>query len=187
MSKNLFLGALLAAVVLMIWGFLCWGLLAWQLGIVGTIANEEAVMSAVRDQIPEAGTYFFPMEGYESGSPEAIAAWTEAHTAGPVGFLSVRPRGVAPNMGKVMGMGFVHFYLSALIAGWILTLTNLPGYAQRVKLVAAIGFFATFALHISNTIWWYAPWNFTFFSVVTTAIAWGLAGLVLARFVKPPQ
>jgi hypothetical protein len=185
MIKRLFLSALLAAIVLMIWGFVCWGLLAWQLGIVRTVENEEAVMSAIRDQIPETGTYFFPMAGYESGTPEAIAAWNEAHTAGPVGFLSVQSRGVAPNMGKVMGMGFVHFFLSAIIAGWILTLVNLPSYAQRVKLVAALGFFAAFAIYVSSAIWWYVPWGYVLFALVTTVIGWILAGLVLARFVQP--
>ena len=185
MSKNLLIGSLLAAVVLMVWGFVAWGLLADQLGIVRAIDNEEAVMSTLRDQIPESGAYFFPMAGFDRGTPAAVAAWEEAHTRGPVGFLTVRPPGIAPNMGKTMGLGLFHFFFSALLAGWIVKLAGLPTYVDRAKLIGAVGVFAAFALHLSGSIWWYVPWDYATYSLITTAIGWGLAGLVLARFVHP--
>ena len=106
MLKNLLLGALLAAIVLMIWGFVSWGMLADKLGIVRALDNEVVVMAQMRDQIAHSGVYFFPMAGWDDSSPSAVAAWREAHTRGPVGFLSVLPGGIEPSMGKVLGLGF---------------------------------------------------------------------------------
>jgi hypothetical protein len=183
--SRLWLGSVLAGVVLMIWGFVSWGVLAGALDVVRPVPGEMPVAQALDDAIPEDGTYFLPWEGM-AGTEEEKAAWAARHAAGPVAFLFVRANGVESNMPKVMLTGFVHFILSAFLAGLILqrAAPALATYGARVGLVTLVGTFMAFAMGLSPSIWWYVPWSYGLFLAITAIVGWFLAGLVLARFVK---
>lgn len=183
MVKKLVLSSLLAAIVLMVWGFISWALLSDRLGIVRELPNEEAVRTALADNVPDSGVYFFPMTGFQ-GSEEEQSAWQERHTRGPIGLLYYRSQGVTPS-GLVMLWGFLHFWISAMIAGLIVLIASRPGYGQRVEIVFFVGFFAAFSIYVSDSVWWYVPWSFTIYAVVVTAIGWTLAGLVLGKLLAP--
>lgn len=184
MGKTL-LGSLLAAVVLMVWGFVTWAVLSDQLGIVKPLPDEAAVADALREHAPDDGVYFFPVEGF-MGSEAERAAWAERHARGPVGLLFLRSGGVEPAMGRQLFLGFVHFFVSALLAAVILSVAWLRGYWQRVQLATLLGLFAGFVVAVSNSVWWYVPIGFTLYSLIVLVLGWFLAGLVLARFVRPP-
>lgn len=183
MVKKLVLGSLLAAIVLMVWGFISWALLSGWLGIVKEVPNEEAVRTALADNVPESGAYFLPMAGFEGGEAEQNA-WRERHTQGPIGLLFFRAEGVAPS-GLVMLWGFLHFWISAMVAGLIVAIARRPGYGQRVEIVFFVGLFAAFSTYLSQSVWWYVPWGYTLYAVVVTVIGWTLAGLVLGKILVP--
>jgi hypothetical protein len=177
-------GSLLAAVVLMVWGFFAWAITSDALGIVEGVSDEDALRSALQVQDLEDGAYFVPVEGFQ-GTEQQQAQWRERHGAGPLALLFLRREGVEPSP-VVMLNGFAHFWAAALLAAWLLWMAreSVPSYWGRVKLVTLAGVFAGFALHLSPSIWWYAPWSFSLYSLWATATAWLLAGMVLARFVR---
>jgi hypothetical protein len=184
---KLILGAILAGVVLMVWGFVTWGLFANVVNVVKPVPNEAVVADAIRQNIPATGTYYIPWEGME-GSPEEKAAWEARHAAGPIVTLCVRKDGVSANMGPVMIKGFVHFVVSAFLAALLLRMAApaLPTWGKRVGLLTVAGVFGSVAMQMSPSIWWYAPWGFTLFNMVATVSGWILAALVLAKFVDAP-
>ena len=183
---KLLLGAVLAGIVLMLWGWVTWGLLAGTMDIVRPPAEERALAAALGASIPEDGTYFLPWEGME-GDAQEQAAWKANHESGPIALLFVRTKGQSSDMGAMMGGGLVHFIVSAFLAGLLLkmALPALGSYGARVGLVAFAGLFGAFAMELPLSVWWYVPWSYTLFNFFATVVAWFLAGLVLAAFVKP--
>lgn len=188
MTKKLVLGSLLAALVLFVWGFIAWAVLSDKLGIVEGPPGEAAVIDVLDANIEETGAYFFPVEGAYSPEQDRHAAWIQRHTDGPIGMVFFRKEGLAPSP-VVMLEGFLHFFAAALLAALILKLVArcLAGYWARVKFVAILACFAAIAIHLSTAIWWYYPWGYTLYSIVTLVVGWTLAGLVLATFVTPAE
>jgi hypothetical protein len=185
---RLVVGALLSAVVLMVWGAVFWMVLPWGHSTIKGLPNEDAVARVLRDAVPESGSYFYPypdpalMKGHD---PEAREIFTIKNRRGPVFQLVYRKEGLDANDPSVFGFGFAHFAAASFLAGLLLWAAAPRHYAARVLFVAGAGVFASVAVTLSNPIWFHHPWHAALVQAGFDVGCWVLAGLVLGALVRP--
>jgi hypothetical protein len=192
----LFIGAVLAAVLQMAWGFTFWMATPIPLEhMVKTLPAEQEgqIVKALGDADVESGHYFYPFPDKEAMSgknEEAMKAFQKKHAAGPLVEIVYRKDGLDPRAeGLTYVYGFGHCVGTALLAGFLLLLASpaLRSYARRVLFVALLGVFAAITITLANPIWYHHPWKFSLISAGFEVVAWLLSAVVLGAFVRPPK
>lgn len=178
---------ILGGIMMFLWGYVSHVLL--PLGHMGiqSLPSEETVLTAMRSAIQEPGLYFFPgMDMSKEPSPEEQRAWEEKYKAGPIGILVYRPQGEQPLALKQLLTELGSNILAALVAAFLLTLTQAP-FAKRVVLVTLVGAFAWLSISVSQWNWYGFPTSFTTAEGIDQVVGAFLTGLVLAAIVKPSK
>ena len=159
------------ALVLFVFGFLWWGIL---MGIVlpANVLNDEALVSQLDDALDESGLYIYP--DYATQSEEPIKPWAILYF-----------NKEAPEMGPMMGAGFLHMLVTAFFASLVVDKLSLPSFPNRVVAVFCLGLFVAIWADVGNAIWWRHPMPWTLFHFGYDVISWLLAGLVIASILKP--
>ncbi len=188
MGKRLGLAALAAAFILFFWGFLWFGISPLAKQALPSLPNtaKPGVAAMAASGLP-AGTYMFP--AYDDSTPEATARTIADYAAGPIAMIHYRDQGVGFMDPAVMGIGFVHFFIAALIVGWLSVMSGgpLPGFGARWQFVAVSGVLIAFAGRFSQPIWYSLPWDFFLYYAAFDVSGWALAGLAMARILKPAK
>lgn len=190
MAKRVFLGSLAAAVLIFFWGFLYWTVIAMVISPWTAIPGDDDVVATLKEALPEKGVYMYPwVEKSEADQAESAERFEKARQEGPFVQIVYDPAGVpASDMGKVMGMGFLHMFGSALLCSLLLAAAEpLCCYQYRVCFVVGIGLFASFWIGGANVVWWHHPVRHTILMAGYSIVAWLLAGLVIGAIVKKPQ
>jgi hypothetical protein len=190
MHIRLVLGAALAAVVLMAWGFVFWTVTPFPYQMMAKIPHEEAIVQALQEQSLETGTYFLPFpdkDAMSGANTQAQEALMKMHASGPLLQLSYRKEGLDPTSPAVYLQGMAHMFVSALLIGglMLLALPSLPTFGRRWLFVALAGTFAAIAIELANPIWFHNPWKFALYETGFNIAGWVLAGLVLGAVIKP--
>ena len=178
---SLFLGAVLAAVVLFVWGFVVWGLM--PVDPFPRIADEAAVSAVLLERLPETGYYLLP------GDDSDMDAFVQRHRGGPIAMIAFRREGTNPMAPSVFLLGLLHMLASTLLLGLVLRAAapRLRTHGALAAFVALVGVFVGVWAHLAEPIWWHQPWSFHLLAAAHDVIGLALAGLVLARFVRPEQ
>jgi len=157
---SLWLPTLASAVAIFIASSLIHMVLPWHKNDYPRLANEDAVMDALRPLNVPTGEYFVPRPTSREAlrSPEFIARANR----GPVFILNMMPNGIMP-MGKNLVIWFVYLLVVAFVAGHIALLAIRPPAEHRrlfhtVGLSAFMGY--AFALW-QMSIWYRRPWMTT--------------------------
>lgn len=158
--ESLWLPILLSAVAVFVVSSIVHMLLPWHKNDFPRLANEDAVMDALRPLgIPE-GEYFVPRPATREAlrSPEFI----ERANRGPVFILNMMPNGMM-RMGKTLGLWFVYLLVVSFFAGHIALRAITPPAGHHtifhtVGLTAFMGY--AFALW-QMSIWYHRPWMTT--------------------------
>jgi hypothetical protein len=79
---------------------------------------------------------------------------------------------------------FLSNLLCAFIAAFILAST-VGSFARRVAIVASLGLFSWLAINISQWDWYEFPFAFVALDAISQVIGWLLAGLLMAKMIKP--
>jgi len=187
MLARVTVGSLLAAVALFLWGWVFWGILPFSKTMVRPIPNGATVTKTLKENIPETGVYFYPIMPENATSESEQKAFQEAHLQGPLVQLYYHKEGVDPLTPAMMGSGFLHYWVSALLLGSLLALAapSLSCYWSRMGFVFLTGLFAAFAIDLSSAIWFHHPWDYQLFAFGFDVSNWLLAGVILAAVVKP--
>jgi hypothetical protein len=183
---RVFLGALLAAVVLMAWGFGYWVYSPMAGDMLTPTPGGDSVPSALKEKIQDDGIYFYPRPKHFEGD-NAHEAFQKKHQEGPLLEVVYVREGMDISNPLIYVLGFLHNYVTAFVAALLLSmaLPGLPSYGSRVLFVFGLGVFAAVTVHLSNPIWRHHPWAFSLFSSGYVAGGWLLAGLVLALVIRP--
>jgi hypothetical protein len=157
------------------------------LGTAGlkVLRSEGPVVDALRDNIQTSGVYMFPgMDPRTKPTVEQQKAWEERLAAGPYGLIIYTAEGVQAMTPRQLGTEFVANLIAALIGGWILTMCG-GTYLQRAIVIAMLAAFAWFSLSASHVIWYRFPLEWVAAEGVMEVVAWLLAGLAMAKIVRP--
>jgi len=185
MKKNL-LAVFLGAVIFFVWSaFIHMNPLTAPMGLSMLNDKEDTVMADLKVTVPAPGLYFFPaMDMSKRMTKEQQDAWTAKYKAGPTGLLLIQPSGVDMTMVSQMSIAFVSTLLCAALAAFVLTAT-VGSFLRRVMVVAAIGLFAWLAISIEQWDWYEFPFGFVALDAINQVIGWTLAGLLMAKMIKP--
>ncbi|MBI2926661.1 MAG: hypothetical protein HYY24_13275 [Verrucomicrobia bacterium] len=192
MTKRVLLGGVLAGVVMFLWGAVSH--MALGLGDAGiqSLPGEDKVLDAMRENLKDAGFYFFPGEpaGVKSGNKDerdaAMKAWTDKFKQGPHGILIYHPEGT-----EMMSPGQLLTQLMtdiavALVVAFLLgqVASAMKCFTGRVVFAGLIGLITGLAILVPYWNWYGYPANFTIANMVDQVIGFSLGGLVLAAIVK---
>ena len=182
MALRCIMGAFLAALVMFVWGFVFWALSPVPAFAMKTLDIDPTTLMALDAAMPESAMYLYPGYGDES-DPD----FQTRHRTGPIFSVMYFAGGTEPMPPSVLMLGFLHFFFSALLAGFLLwmALPALPRYVQRVAFVALLGIFAGVFIRLSDPIWYYFPWKFAVVALLYVVVAWLLAGLVMGAVMRP--
>lgn len=155
---SLWLAIIIASVLVFIASAIIWTVLPHHKSDYKPLPDEAAVRRALQPQDLPPGQYNIP----NIASPDALKdpEVAKLFTDGPVGFLTVLPKGI-PNMGKNMVQSLV-FYL--LVSGTIAYLASrsLAPEAEYWEVFRFVGTFAWaaygFAI-VPDAIWFGRPWR----------------------------
>jgi hypothetical protein len=183
--KRILLGAVVGGLIVFAWSAVIH--IATPLGMAGISAlpGEEAVLAALRANVREDGFYFFPAAGMSPDMTEAEhEAWVERMRRGPTGMMVVHPQGAEPMMARQLVLELLSDVLAALLVAFGLAHVLAP-YGRRVVLVALAGVFAWLAVSVSYWIWYGFPDVYLCAELVDQVGGWLLAGLAMAKIVRP--
>ena len=182
MMKKLLICALVAAVVAQAWGMVSWMVLPWHNLDFQRFKNESRVMEVFRAEVQGSGLYTLPnMDPKMHEDPATMEAFHTKVQQGPYAFMTVRPEGVNPQMGKLMAMGFLLNVVMAALLFWLVSNSSITCPIGRTVFIAVAATVGALFVHFSNWNWWYFPPTYSIVGVVDLFITWGLAGFVMVK------
>ncbi len=179
--KRQIIGVVLAAVAVYMWGFLYWGAStipysAWQ-----ATNDDAAAGKALLEHFPVSGTYYVPGMYNDEETRNRLSE------AGPVAFVHIQREGRPVVDPSIMLNGFLLTLVTACLISVLLkrALPALGSYTERVGFVALVGVTAVVMIDCGDAVWWKIPWGWKMYQIFYDLVAWVIAGLVLAKFVRP--
>lgn len=183
---RLLVAALLAAVIVTLWGAVSWTVLPWHSMVVEGIPDAEPVADALAERLPGSGLYHHPGIG-EGEDPDARM---ERYRRGPnINFLVWSETGSDPFSPWLLGRGFLLNLVAAFLAAALLAAAApaLPGFGSRVLFIGLLAGFAALQSRLVDWSWWRFPLDYSLVASLDLVIAWSLAGLVLAWRIRPAE
>lgn len=157
---------------------------------VQEIPNEQAVLAALKANIPADGFYFFPGYGLpatasQSEKMAAMRAKADAHYNGPGGILIYHPvQSLDLKPGQLLTEAGTNI-LQVLLAVFLLGQTSVAGFAARWRFVTVAGILAAISTNVSYWTFYGFPGNYTVAYMCIIAMGFVFAGLIVAAMVKP--
>lgn len=122
------------------------------------LANENEVMTAIKNGSPQLGVYSMPhcLDMNEMKTD----AMQQRFAEGPVGFVAILPTGM-PNMGKLMGLQVAHFLIGCALVAYCASLALAPGadYLTVFRFVTTTAFLTFGWAVIPYSIWYGHTWS----------------------------
>ncbi len=178
---RLILGAALAAVAMLVAGFIFF---ASPLSGVGThsLGDEQAaqMQASLKAIIPATGTYAVP-------NPDT-AAQTVMYGSGPVATVHFNASGYASGDPMMLLWGFALNFIVALLAGFgLLALGGrIADFPSRARLVILLAVGASLYIHLGRALYLHHDMANVLYSMVGDALALAIGGLVVAWFLPSP-
>ena len=177
--KNLVVGSALAAVALFFWGFLFWAVSPLPYRIMKPVSDVPALQQALRFALPESAVYLFPHPS--QGTEEEVQKRMAEGAFGRVIFV----REGASMGGGTFGLGFLHYLVTALLLAVLLRASGGGTYAARLAIVTLTGLAGAVYAAFTKPIWMFDPWGAHVLDFTYELSSFVIAGLVLAKFVRP--
>lgn len=183
---RLIIAGVLGGIVLFAWSAIFHMAIPFGKGGVKMLPNEEAVMAAFKENVPDAGVYITPaMNNMNNPSEEDKAVWAAKYDVGPTGFFVYNPAGRPPQMFRWMGIELASNILGALLVAFIFTLTGATTFVGRVTIATVIGIAGWVSINFSYWNWYRFPKEFVIVEGIDQAVGWLLAGIVIAIVMRP--
>lgn len=183
---RLIIGAIIGGIVMFCWGaFSHMVLPVAEIGIKTLpAANEAAVVTAMKANIPEHGMYFIPgLENMKHATEAEQEAWSKKYEEGPTATIVYHPVG-RPVFGlRQLVVELASNILAALVVGIIFT-WSVASFGKRVIIAVLIGFTGWASICISYWNWYRFPKEFMMAEGFDQVVGWLLTGLVLAFIIK---
>jgi hypothetical protein len=180
--KRALVGVLLATLAMYFFGFLFWGATTLPYRTWKIAPDDEAAQRALLTHFPESGTYHVPAPTAHDEKRRR-----ELFERGPVGFVHIDRDGRPMEDPAILIGGFVLNLVVVALLALILwrVLPALPTYRSRVGFLALLGLTAAIMIDGGSAIWWGLAWQWKVVQGLYDVGAWIVAGLVLAKFIRP--
>ncbi len=187
--KSLVLGTILGGLVAFLWSSVSWEVIGWHEKTLETFQNEDEVSAVIASHATKSGVYLLPGGRSTAGmSAEQKKATEEAVMAkmqkGPIMFAAVRREGFG-SLAQGMIKQLLCQMAAALLLTWLLMQTSGLSYFERVAFLGVVGLSASVIADLPNWNWWGFSAAYTALMLVDYTLTWLLAGLVIAKVVKP--
>ncbi len=179
--KRVILAGLLGSVVLVVWFILVDGIVGFKRGIeMNQLPDERAVYAFLVEQVPEPGRYvanpeISPDRGFPGDDPVFAVQYSGLGHA---------------DAGQEMLVGLVVMLLTPVVGAWLLSNASsrvLSRYGSRLLFFSLIGVvFTLFGVMMRFGLARYPLGSAVALSAHDLA-AWVVAGMVVARFVRPAE
>ena len=182
---RIIVAAIVGGLVVFIWSAISH--IVTPLGGMGlsTLPDEARQLESF-NAVPASGMYFFPgIDMKKKMTPEEEKAFEEKMKAGPSGLLIITKGAGEAMSPRQLGSELATNIIAALIAA-ILVSMMVGAYLKRAFAVALLGAFSIISLLASYWIWYGFPSAFIAGEAVTEIVGWLLAGLAIAKIVRPP-
>jgi len=193
MLKPLLLAAVLGGLGMFMWEGISREVLPLGQAGVSPLNNEAAIVATLKENVKQPGFYIFPggemLNSGLSGDQKkaAMQRATDLWRAGPSGIMVVHPEGLDIESPRTLITQCVLDILVTLIAAFLLSKASAgASYGARVLFVALIGLVPTLSAELPYWNWYGFPTNYILAAGLMHLIGFGLAGLVVAKFVKTP-
>jgi hypothetical protein len=188
MGKKLLAGVL-GGLAFFFWSFVAHDVLPLGKTGIKEVPNEQAVMAAMKANMPENGLFFIPglaLPENATRAQQSAAMEARMHKVetGPSGLLVYHPS-LQFSFGKALGVELGTNILQVLLAVILLGQTSLVSFAARWRFITLAGILAAISTNISYWNWYGFPGNYTLAYICTIAMGFVFAGLVAAAIVKP--
>jgi hypothetical protein len=182
---RIIVAAIVGGLVVFIWGALAH--MATPLGAMGISVLPDSARELEKfTAVPASGMYFFPgMDMKRKPTPEEQKAWEAKIVAGPSGLLIINKGPGEAMSPRQLGGELATNIIAALVAA-ILVSMMIGSWLKRAFAVALLGVFGVVSVLLSYWLWYGFPGAFVIGQTVTEVVGWFLAGLVIAKIVKPP-
>lgn len=193
MVKKILLAGVLGGLAMFLWAALAHMVLGTGSIGVKDIPNEEAMLGAMRANLPQPGFYFFPGLGVPLSAPRAevnaaMARHAQKTESGPSGIMIYFPSGrkeLAPGQFLTeLGTNIAQGLLAAILLSFA---TGLRSYISRTGFVAIAGLMAGITTNVSYWNWYGFPGNYTVGYAFTEIMGYVCIGLVAAAIIKHEQ
>lgn len=182
--KNILLATLLGALTLFVWNAISWMVLELHNGGYKNVPTEVINQVDLKQLMPEAGVYHYPGIP-DDGNMDAVI---EQSKKGPViSLMSFQPNGVDPLSPTNFLFNFIFNLLTAGLAVYFLSNTNITAYGKKILFVALLGLFAVFAVELPFAVWYKLSAAFVIPNVIDLIVGPLLLGLVIGRFINKPS
>ena len=172
MSKTI-IGALVAAIIMFIWGFLSFGLLGLHYNEMAHTPAQEEVLSCLEGKL-QPGYYYMP-QAPKGSSMEEYEAINKANTGKPWALIHYHAS-LNPSMSMPMIRNFAGNFLAALLLVWLLGRMKSLTLIETLLSCLSVGSIGYLMITYSNAAWFETP---TLVSLLDTAITYSLVGLWL--------
>ena len=180
--KSKFLPILSGAIVAQIWATLSWMCLPWHSMDYRSFKDPEAVIQSVAENLDGDGIYMLPNFDEAAHTDEALMKkWWEDAEKGPFAFISARPNGVNPSMGRSMAMGFLMNVIMAFVLFWLVGKTSMTCFWGRSGFIALAAGIGGMYPYLSNYFWWHFPAVYGFAGAADLFLTWALAGMAMMK------
>jgi hypothetical protein len=188
MAKRVILAGILGGIVLFLWGGLYHEALPF--GEIGLkeLPNEQAIVGAMKPNLPEPGMYLFPTTGLPPDSTHAQRAakmdeFNKKAASGPQGVLIYHPIGTSLS-GTMLITECCTNIIQALLVAFVLGQVGVKRFSSRLGLAFVIGLLASITTNISLWNWYGFPSNWVLNQIVFLIIGYFLVAIVAAAIVK---
>lgn len=147
---------------------------SWHKNDLRQLANEDAVMSALRPFNLPIGNYLIPKA--DSRKDMQSAEFQAKFKAGPVAFITIRPGDFS--MGSTLVLWFLYSLVVSLFAGYVAGVALAPGtdYRNVFQIAGTVAFCGYGLGQIHESIWWGRNWGWTMKNVLDSLLYGLLTG-----------
>jgi hypothetical protein len=190
MAKRIVLAGLLGGFAMFMWMSLAHVVLPIGETGVQEIANEPAVLGAMRAALGEkSGLYLFPGFGLgpDATSQEKNAAmqqYDQKLAANPSGLLVYHPPGQTGLTARRLVTEFLTELLEAFLVVFLLAQTRLEGFGARLAFVTVAGVLASLGTNVSYWNWYGFPANYTVVYMLTQIVGFVCVGAVAGALMR---
>ena len=178
------IAAIVGGIIVFVWSAVAH--IVTPLGKMGLSTMADDSMLEQFKSLPSSGMYFFPrMDMTRKPTAEEQKAYVEKVRSGPSGLLILTKSGGESMSPRQLGTELASNVIAALIAA-ILVSFMIGSWLKRAVAVALMGVFGVTSLVVSYWIWFGFPAQYVTAELITETVGWLLAGLAIAKIVRPP-